>query len=498
MPKPNIVFFHAESWDGRALGCMGNPAMRRATPNIDKLAGQGALFRRTYCSHPICCPSRANMWSGRYTHHCESWNNHKGLEPGSTTLMDLLHDSGYLFAADDHRDIGIGKSDYRSGGHSHLARVTAWTAGADIRLPVYGRGDNELHITTREKNAWKGDWEKVAKAKDFMKLHADGNDPFFLYISTSAVHPSFRTTSYWMGRVDHEKVELPPLDEDPHPVVEYQRINKNWTHGFAPHTVRTFRAAYYAMCAEADAMVGEIDQVIDDLGLRDNTYFIFTSDHGELVTEHRLWYKMSMYEGSSRVPLVIRGPDIPAGRKVDNIVSLIDIFPTVAEISGIDVPGNLDGESLMPLARGETEKSRNWALALHTGTSCNTTMFMLRRGEWKYVAYPGYEPQLFNLADDPNEIGNLASTRKEVAEAMERDLRGIVDCEEVRRRCMRYNKAAFRAWREQARAGRFRDATYSRSQDNPATTYEEIMANCYVGWSKEHEEKLDCWLNDQE
>jgi arylsulfatase A-like enzyme len=149
----------------------------------------------------------------------------------------------------------------------------------------------------------------------------------------------------------------------------------------------------------------------------------------------------------------------------------------------------------MPLARRETDKSRNWALALFTGTSSNTTMFMLRRGDWKYVAYPGYAPQLFDLANDPDEIRNLASSRGDLAESMDRELRGIVDYEEVHERCMRYNKAAFREWREKALAGEFRDTTYSRGADNPATTYDEIMANCYVGWSREHEEKLNRWLD---
>jgi len=494
MPGPNLVFFLAESWDGRALGCMGHPAMRRATPNIDALASRGVLFRQAYCSHPICCPSRANMWSGRYTHHCESWNNHKGLEPGDRTLMDLLHEAGYRFAAVDYRDIGLGKSDYRSGGHSHPARVTAWTGPADIRLPVYGRGDQDLHIMTKERNAWKADWDKVARAKDFLSAQANQGKRFFLYIATSAVHPHYRTTSHWMEKIDQDRVGVPPEDEEVHPVMEYQRINKNWRHGFAPETVKIFRAAYYAMCAEADAMVGDLIATIDDLGLWDSTYFIFTSDHGELALEHRSWYKMSMYEGSSRVPLVMAGPGIRGGRRVDNTVSLIDIFPTVAEMAGVSTPGGLDGESLLPLARGETEQSRNWALALHTGESTNTTMFMLRKGDWKFVAYPGYEPQLFDLAEDPDEIRDLGRIRRDVVEAMDRELRAIVDYEEVHRRCMRYNREAFREWRRRAKAGEFSDTSYSRSEDSPATTYEEIMANCYVGWSREHEARLNRWL----
>ncbi len=475
---------------------MGEPSMQRATPNIDRLASNGVLFRRNYCSHPICCPSRANMWSGRYTHHCESWNNHKGLEPGDTTLMDLLHDAGYTFIADDYRDIGLGKSDYRSGGHSHLARVTAWTGPADIRLPVYGRGSQDLEIRTGEENAYQKDWNNVSRAKDFLEVQEGSDDPFFLYMATGAVHPAFRTTSHWMDKIDMDKISIPPEDEEVHPVFQYQRINKQWKHGFDPETVRMFKAAYYAMCAEADAMVGELVKTIHDLGLKDDTYFIFSSDHGELATDHRNWYKMNLYEGASRVPLIVTGPEVKPGREVDNITSLIDIFPTIAELTEIETPENVDGESLVPLLRGETDENRNKALALHTGTASNTTMFMLRKGAWKYIAYPGYGPQLFNLDEDPDEVRNLADSREEVAEDMDQELRAMVDYEEVHRRCIEYDKKAFKEWRRKAKRGEFRDTSYSRSDENPATTYEEIMANCYVGWSQEHEEKLNKWLEE--
>ncbi|MFP4029632.1 MAG: sulfatase [Candidatus Brocadiia bacterium] len=496
MAKANIVFFHAESWDGRAMGCMGHPAMQRATPNLDQMAERGALFPRTYCTHPISCPSRANMWSGRYTHQCESWNNHKGLEPDDPTLMDQLSDAGYQFVCDDPADIGLGGSDYLSGHHTQVARVTAWTGPADIRLPVYGRGDQDVRIMTGQDNAAQHDWDMTHSAVDFLRQQADSDEPFFLYITTGMVHPRFRTTARWMEKVDLDAVRIPPEDEQLHPVMGYQQINKNWRHGFHPSTRRLARAVYYAMCAEADAMVGEIASAMDELGLRDDTYFIFSSDHGELKTEHRNWYKMNMYDGASRVPLIITGPGIPGGRRVDNIVSLIDIFPTLAEIADIECPDHVEGESLMPLALGKTDESRGWAFATHTGTSANTTMFMLRRDEWKYVAYPGYPPQLFDLEEDPDEIHNLAESRPEIVQQMDKKLRDIVDYEEVHERCIRYDKESFREWRKQAKAGQFTDTSYSRSADDPATTYEEIMANAYVGWSEEHEEKLNRWLEE--
>src|SRR5690606_5518683 len=103
----NIVFIQCDSMDGRVMGCMNHPAMAAATPNMDGLASQGVLFRNAYCNNPICCPSRASMWSGQYTHHCEGWNNYKGLEEDAATFQTVIAKAGYQTAA-------FGKTDYLS------------------------------------------------------------------------------------------------------------------------------------------------------------------------------------------------------------------------------------------------------------------------------------------------------------------------------------------------------------------------------------------------
>ncbi|NLF22598.1 MAG: sulfatase-like hydrolase/transferase [Lentisphaerae bacterium] len=125
----NIIHFHAESWDGRMLGMLGHPALRHATPNIDRLAAEGTQFERAYCTHPICCPSRANMWSGRYTHNCESWNNNKGLETGMWCLLDHLPRSHTLKT--------LGKLDYLTGAHTVMNRVADWLACSGVDKPVF-------------------------------------------------------------------------------------------------------------------------------------------------------------------------------------------------------------------------------------------------------------------------------------------------------------------------------------------------------------------------
>jgi len=486
--RHNICLVQFDSWDGRVLGAAGHGAARRATPNSDRLAREGVLLRNAYCTHPICCPSRANMWSGRYTHHIESWNNYKGLEPGAPTFKTYLEKHGYRFASDAG---GFGKHDYLSGGHSQLNRVTDWTATAGIELPSL-RVEPPRIIESQEKRVHRRDWQVVDRACEWLTRHGCGDRPFFLYVSMGIPHPPFVTSQYWLSRIDLDRVTLPPEDQEDHPVMRFQRRAKNWTFGFDEATVRRTRAIYYAMCAEADAMLGQILDTLARLDLAKNTYVILVSDHGENNLKYQQWYKMNMYESSVRVPFVIAGPGLGKGVVVENIVSLIDLFPTLMDMGGATGPADLDGESLMPLLSGKTHKSRDWAMATYTGCTANTSMFMLRRGDWKYVAYPGYPPQLFNLRDDPDEVRNMAAARPEIAEAMDRQLRSIVDYEEVHRRWVRYCKAAFRRWRD----GLERHPIHLREYgaDIPDAGYEQIMANTYLGWSDTWARRIDEWL----
>jgi arylsulfatase K len=482
--RPNIVLIETDSWDGRVLGCTGHAAMKRATPHIDALARAGVLFRNAYCSHPICCPSRANMWSGRYTHHVQSWNNYKGLSAGDPTFKTYLEAAGYTFGTADG---GFGKHDYLSGGHTVFNRVVDWTGPANIKLPQFHMPAPS--VDAREHTA---DWSSVDKAKAFLRdAHKTGR-PFFMYLGVVVPHPPFATSNKWLDLVDTGAITLPPEDRELHPVMAYQRISKNWEHGFAEDVVRKVRTVYYAMCAEADAMVGAVRKELEQLGLSENTYFIVTSDHGENNMEHRQYYKMNMYESSVRVPLVVAGPGVKKSVSVENIVSLIDLFPTLLDMGRAPHPAGLDGESLMPLLEGKSTRSRNWAYAMYSGCSSNTTMFMLRKGEWKYVEYPGYASQLFHLREDPDEVTNLAAARGDMVKRMAADLRQIVDCNKVHNQVIAYDKASFRAWREEVR--RKPVALRESGIDNPAATYDDVMADCYGGWRAEHEATLQHWL----
>lgn len=472
---PNIVLIQVDSMDGRAMGCMGHRSMQGVTPNLDRLAGQGVLFRNAYSNNPICCPSRASMWSGRYTHHCEGWNNYKGLSETDPTFLDQL-------VTEEYRAKIIGKTDYLSGRHSVRARVSAWTRSANIRRPNY-RMHTPKVFECDAMRVHQGDWELADQATDWLKNDAVGAEPFFLYVSLGLPHPPFTTSRYYMDRIEESSVELPPLDNNPHPVLEYQRITKNWMHGFSEETIRLVRRIYFAMISETDALVGEILRAADEAGLADNTYFIFISDHGEHAMEHQQFYKMSPFEPSVRVPLIIRGPGVHAGNHVETPVSLVDIYPTFLDMAGINRPAGLDGYTLMPELTGKPTEHPGWVINEYHDSTCCTGSFMIREGDWKYIAYVDYQPLLFNIKNDPWEVNDLSGKLPEKVKEMDDLLRQVVDYEAVDRKVKAYDKASFRKWREERLA---------------AGDYHELMARVFAGWADLAEGDTAPWTQEDE
>ncbi len=481
--RANILFIQCDSMDGRVMGCMGHRAAKKASPNMDRLAQRGVLFSNTYSNNPICCPSRASMWSGLYTHHCEGWNNFKGLEPGTPTFMTQLEQAGYNTQC-------FGKTDYLSGYHTIRARVSPWTRSANIMKPNYNM-DAPKVLDSMEKRIQKKDWDNVDRAIQWMRQASATGSSFMLYLGLEAPHPPFITSKYYLNIIDESAIEIPPKDEQDHPVMRYQRINKNWTHGFSDDMVRLTRRIYFAMIAEVDAMLGELLKALDDLGIADSTFVVFTSDHGEMAMEHRQYYKMNMYEPSVRVPLIISGPGIIKGRKVEDLVSLVDLYPTLMDMAKVKIPEGLDGISLMPELTGYTSNRPDWVFSEYHDTSCNTGCFMVRRGDWKYIAYAGYEPQLFNLSQDPWEIRNLASLLPDKTAQMDSLLRSIVDYEAVDAKVKAYDKESFREWRRQQKEL----GTYQSNMSRIFSGWDNLKEDEIIPWNDEDEKVIEEWLN---
>ncbi|MCA1809495.1 MAG: sulfatase [Kiritimatiellia bacterium] len=492
MQKPNILFIHAESMDGRTMGCMGHPAMQGVTPNLDALAARGTLFRQAYSSCPVCNPSRASMWSGKHPGYHGCWNNYSGLREHVPTFWTLLEQSPY-------RHANFGKLDYQWGMHSIRDQVGSWTRTAGILRPT-----NKMILPTiLEEDAHSGDWKKAEQLIGELRQAAAGDKPFFCCMSTGMVHPSFVTTKSYLDRIDPSLIEIPPalrdVSEADHPVDRFVRITKNHARAMAPELALEIRRVYYAMVAELDDVVGKVLRAVDELGLGDNTYIIFSSDHGEMAGEHNQVLKRTMYEPSIHAPLIIAGPDVRRGTICDDVVSLIDIYPTLLDMMRLSYadyaadeawPQTLDGESLMPQLTGDAPRQRDWAFAEYHGDRCPTGTYMLRRGRWKLLHHVGYAPQLFDLEEDKWEINNLAASRPEIVSELNGILQRNFDCAGLERRARLEDRRRFVEWRE----GAMKDGTYNATMARIFSGYSRLCIDDYRSWTDADEEIINQWL----
>jgi arylsulfatase A-like enzyme len=202
---------------------------------------------------------------------------------------------------------------------------------------------------------------------------------------------------------------------------------------------------------------------------------------------------MSLLEGSARVPLILKGPGIKAGQRIETPVSLVDIAPTICELAGIAKRRCFNGESLLPLARGEATEGRGWALASYSGVTSNTMSWMIRKGDYKLIVHEGYASRLFNLRDDPGELNDLIKQEPETAADLLAILDGEVDRETTLEVWQEWRKHNFAQFQRQAKRGLYLDSTYALSQ-KPSSDYHEIMNNALTGWSEEDEARVADWM----
>ncbi|KAL3063473.1 hypothetical protein OYC64_003107 [Pagothenia borchgrevinki] len=495
--RPNIVMVMSDAFDGRLTFDPGSKVVK--LPYVNYLRELGTTFLNAYTNSPICCPSRAAMWSGQFVHLTESWNNYKCLDANATTWMDLLEENGYVTKS-------MGKLDYTSGSHSVSNRVEAWTRDVQFLLRQEGRPVTQLVGNMSTVRIMRKDWGNTDKAAQWIHQRAaSSHQPFALYLGLNLPHPykteslgptaggsTFLTSPYWLKKVSSELITVPkwlPV-EAMHPVDFYSTFTKNCSGVFTVEEIKSIRAFYYAMCAEADAMLGQVISALRETGLLDNTVVIFTADHGEMAMEHRQFYKMSMFEGSSHVPLMIMGPGLMSGLQVNQLVSLVDLYPTVLDISGVAAVGHISGHSLLPLlskARVFSKKQHpDWVLSEYHGCNVNASTYMLRSGRWKYIAYADgltVPPQLFDVTLDKDELHNVVLKFPDVQAHLDKLLRGIVNYPEVSKNVHLYNRKAFGAWRHSV-----------------GTNYSQVIANLrwHVDWQKDafaYERAIDKWLD---
>lgn len=431
---PNIVVIQADQMAAQALGAYGDEAAR--TPHMDALAAEGAVFDRAYCNTPLCAPSRASMMTGTMPSELGCHDNGDDFASSVPTFAHHLRNAGYhtalvgrmhFIGADQHH--GFEERLTTDVYPADLDMVPDWDLPFDQKLQWYHDAEAVFDAGVSKASVQQDFDDEVGfrslrhlndrvRANRWAESQGEQPQPFLMVTSFIHPHDPYEPPQEHWDRFaevdipDPAHPEVPAAEADPHS----HRLRA--MSGFdlrepQIEEIRRARRAYYAAVSYIDDHVGRIRARLESLGLAENTVVIVTSDHGDMLGEKGLWYKMSPYEQSSRVPLIVHGPEhlVPTGR-YRTPVSLLDLMPTLLDLAGAPSQES-EGSSVVGIARQETSgtldpESRDVIIEyLAEGTV--KPQLTIVRGRYKYITCPGDPEQLFDLEADPAELRNVAA-----------------------------------------------------------------------------------------
>lgn len=455
--KPNFIFLCSDQHSARFMGAAGHPLVR--TPNLDRIASKGVAFTSAYCSSPLCVPGRSSMMTGMYPSDVNSFCNSTVYDGSYPTWGKRLRDASYHCWAVGKQDLnpaydlGFTGANVENG-HARKPDITSL-----FRRPVgyrvgeregidggsYLRSEGDSQDSRPRLNPGR-DARDTRAACDFLRNEAVRlSTPWAAFIGLREPHPEWSGLKeyydYYLPLVAVPTVSLEELEQLPLPY-QAMRNFKRISTPIPEERIRRAIAAYLSMVTELDSYVGEIYRCLEETGQIDNTYFIYTSDHGESLGEHGMWLKNNLYECATRIPLVISGPKLPRGETIDTPVSHVDLVATMIEWAGMPTPAELRGTSLSPLIDGRSGTGPAFVYAESHSEGNPTGSCMVRKGPWKLIHFSYYEDYLFNLEEDPEEKHNRAGdpALKGVIEELRSTLRRQVDPEEITERAFAAQK----------------------------------------------------------
>ncbi len=466
---PNILLIISDQHKLDQTGAYGSKTA--ITPNIDELARTGVTFTNAYTPAPVCAPARAALLTGMYPYANQAiyhkaplelpggkvknvgsgYMRETGYKEGIVTLAEILRAKGYATAApgkmhvhgelqkgvdEDHHegnDMGFDESSVRyythfPGGHyEDIVGTDTYQRYRQFKKysKVYPGGAEHLnteYVATLVKEEEDNfDMVVARKAVEFIKKSAPAKAPFFLQVGFEKPHPPFTTTKKYLDMHHPANYQLPETHNDWYNKGRYPWV-PNWIHTSISKNlaeVQNSMAAYNACVTEMDDMIGRVIKALKETNQYDNTIIIYTTDHGDNLFEHGLRGKHCMYEEAVNIPLIISYPKmLKQGIKVNSLVSLIDLYPTLCELSGSEIPKTVQGKSLVKTLTQEEDFQNRIVYSEFRGGdyqllpgATNVPSRMLRTGDFKFVYTHGIVHQLYNLKDDPNELENLAFSK---------------------------------------------------------------------------------------
>jgi choline-sulfatase len=441
----NLVIVQSDEHAAQYTGCHGHKVVR--TPNMDRLAAQGTRFANAYTNCPICMPARATFATGRYPHQTGFWCNASPYDGRPPSW-------GHRLQAAGRPVVSIGKLHYRNqeldtGFHEQRMPMHAVAGLGDLLGAIRQEGPlpprKKSHVVADEIGPGESSYTQYdrAIAKEAVAWleneAAAKSEPWLLYVGFVAPHFPLIAPPEFYDLYPVDEMPLPkacrPEDWPRHPWFDEFRKAYITDRFFDDDKRRIATAAYYGLCSFMDHHLGLLMDTLERTGLSRSTRVVYFSDHGDNLGVRGLWQKSNFYEESAHVPLIMAGPGIGRGEAVATPVSLVDFFPTI--LDALDVPldpadWDLPGRSLFEVMDAPHDRERMVFGEYHAAGAISGA-FMLRQGDWKYVHYAGYPPQLFNLVTDPDEIRDLAADPQhhDVRQHFEQALREILDPDAV-------------------------------------------------------------------
>ena len=421
---PNIVLIMADQLAPHFVGAYGHRVVK--TPHIDALAARGMRFDAAYCNSPLCAPSRFSFMSGQLISRLAAYDNACEFPSQIPTFAHYLQLMGYATCLSGKMHF-IGPDQM----HGFQDRVTtdiypcdyAWTPeweANDERINKWYHNMQTVKESGLALATFQIDYDEevgFAARRKLFDYARDQVQPFCLAASFIHPHDPYVARPEWWNLYSDDDIALPARDialEDQDPYSK--RLLNGIEAAYVPLTneeVIRARRAYYANVSYFDSKVGQLVATIEEIGALDSTLFIVTADHGDMLGERGLWYKMNFFEHSARVPMILAGPGVHPGSH-PNACSLVDLLPTLVDVAASggaakpDFGAAIDGRSLWPAAQGQGD-SKSEAIGEYCAECAGAPVVMIRRDAYKYIHCDGDPAQLYNVEEDPAERRNLAS-----------------------------------------------------------------------------------------
>jgi choline-sulfatase len=457
----NILIIMADQLSALALGCYHNADVK--SPHIDRLAAEGVVFDAAYSSSPLCTPARYAFMTGQNVSACGGYDNAAYMPATMPTFAHYLRLMGYRSCLSGKMHF-VGPDQL----HGFEERVTTDIYPADFGwIPNWENADERIDLWYHNMSSVKQagvasitnqlayDDEVGAQAMRVLYDHARGEDGRPLCLVASFIHPHdpYATRQkYWdlYEDVDIAPPSVPrPSNQDPHNA-RLEKVIALDAVDVGEQEIINARRAYYGNVSYVDEWVGRLRATLDDCGMTDNTTILFTADHGDMLGEFGLWYKMSFREWSNRIPLIVHQPGRFDARRVAAPVAQVDVLPTLVDIAadaGVGQPpapiDPLHGRSLLPLCDGDASNDPDTCVSEYLAEGTAAPMLMIRRGQYKYICCSTDPEQLFDLENDPHELRNLvdhqllAGFRREADEYWDSEaMRKTVVADQKRRRAV--------------------------------------------------------------